>query len=563
MQKNAVNSKALPSVQSAVSVRKNIYTALTGNSWWNLYFLLVLPLAAASVIQFNPTANVLLLCFLLLPTCRLLLHRFRQLTATAAGLLLLYTEFDRSPDGVPAAMMQVIEKMSFSELLDSLYAAEALLLLVLLFVIQMFWWLRRRLRFNSISALIVLMLSLVPPLHSWINSLSLSWQQGLQNMQMAEAQRTMPGLVAQEGPATAENIARWLQDFYRFEADRRAELPASLPDGFTSFDIILLNICSLSTADLEEIGLTDHPIFADADITFSAFNSATSYSGPSTLRLLRSVCGQSSHSDLYTLNSSCELVSNLERLGFHSNLLMDHSGAFGNYLQGLRSYAGFTAPLASQSSYKVRYRSFDGEAIFADNDVFASYFDTVAAHADQPNFTLFNLVALHDGNASDNAREQKLGHNDFYRVRAARLLDEVAAFEQRLAASDRPALLIFVPEHGAALRGDKIQMARLRDIPSPSLTGVPVYLKLFNLPREHGTPQLITMPGSYLSLGTIIAKALEDNFFAADSTADLQDLTSTLTPTGQVSENSGSVVLRFQNEDYLQLSGRSFTRYPR
>lgn len=539
------------------------YTALTGRSWWNLYFLVVLLLAVSSVIKFLPIPNILLVCWLRLPIGSALLHRIRQLSAFLCGVFLLYLEFSGRTAGSFDAMFASLSEFSFSSFLDSMYSAVSLLLLILVFIfLRLFLSLRRVLRFDNISVLIVLLLSLLPPFGTWLNTQIESYQHRNERAAAAGGPGYMPSLLAQDGPATADNIAAWLQSFYRFEADRRAEMPPSLPGDFAPFDIILLNICSLSTADLAEVGLLEHPVFADADISFSAFNSATSYSGPATLRLLRSTCGQIPHSDIYSLNGECELGYNLERLGFHSNLLMDHSGAFGNYLQGLREYAGFTAPLSSQSAYTVRYRSFDGEPIFADCDVFASYFDTVKAHADQPNFTLFNLVALHDGNDYE-GEANKLSHNDFYRVRATLLLNEVAEFEKRLAEAGRPVLLIFVPEHGAALRGDKIQMSRLRDIPSPSITEVPVYLKFINLPREHGSPLLIPMPSSYLSLGTIIARAVESNFFAAGSSTSLLDLTSTLAPTYKVSENSGTVVLRFQNEDYLQLSGRAFTRYPR
>ena len=43
-----------------------------------------------------------------------------------------------------------------------------------------------------------------------------------------------------------------------------------------------------------------------------------------------------------------------------------------------------------------------------------------------------------------------------------------------LEASGRRAVVVLVPEHGAALRGDSAQIAGLREIPTPAITLVPV-----------------------------------------------------------------------------------------
>ncbi len=47
------------------------------------------------------------------------------------------------------------------------------------------------------------------------------------------------------------------------------------------------------------------------DIMFDSFNSATAYSGPAAIRLLRASCGQLSHHDLYQpVNQQCYLFDN-------------------------------------------------------------------------------------------------------------------------------------------------------------------------------------------------------------------------------------------------------------
>ncbi len=60
------------------------------------------------------------------------------------------------------------------------------------------------------------------------------------------------------------------------------------------FDVLIINICSLSWSDIEAVGLMDHPLWKHFDLLFKNFNSATSYSGPAAARLLRASCGTSS-----------------------------------------------------------------------------------------------------------------------------------------------------------------------------------------------------------------------------------------------------------------------------
>ena len=59
---------------------------------------------------------------------------------------------------------------------------------------------------------------------------------------------------AEGGPggaaADSKTIEEWYQAFLNYEKERRAELPQGLPDKDTPFDILLLNICSLSNDDL-------------------------------------------------------------------------------------------------------------------------------------------------------------------------------------------------------------------------------------------------------------------------------------------------------------------------
>lgn len=127
------------------------------------------------------------------------------------------------------------------------------------------------------------------------------------------------------------------------------------------------------------MGLENHEVLKQFNIRFENFNSATSYSGPAALRLLKSVCGQPSHEDLYEgRNPDCEIMNRLARLGYNQHVFMDHSGKYDNFYQSLRHLAGLSPQLA-EMKYPKRYDSFDEEPIGDAAPVFKDYENTIAA----------------------------------------------------------------------------------------------------------------------------------------------------------------------------------------
>ena len=118
--------------------------------------------------------------------------------------------------------------------------------------------------------------------------------------QTAAAEKTQQLQPPQTAAASDNAINTWLETFYQSESQRHASLPSGLIpiEQSGAFDIALVNICSLAQDDLEATGLADHELFKRFDIRLTNYNAATSYSGPATLRLLNSLCGQSSHQAL-------------------------------------------------------------------------------------------------------------------------------------------------------------------------------------------------------------------------------------------------------------------------
>ena len=116
-------------------------------------------------------------------------------------------------------------------------------------------------------------------------------------------------------------------------------------------------------------------------------------------------------------------------------------------------------------------------------------------------------------------------------------------------------MLVIVPEHGAALHGDRMQIAGMREIPTPSITHVPVGVKLINMDRKiDNTPLHIGTPTSLLALSELISRLSTDKW---------QPLTDNLPETPIVSETAGAQVIVYQGVTYVRLEGQSeWTPYP-
>ena len=162
--------------------------------------------------------------------------------------------------------------------------------------------------------------------------------------------------------------------------------------------------------------------------------------------------------------------------------------------------------------------------------------------------TLFNFVALHDGN-------RPIGSSKWieFSIRAKKFLDDLNTFMDEIEKSGRKVLFIAVPEHGAAVRGDKIQMARLREIPSPHITQVPLMVKFFGAPGRISQVH-VSEQTSLHAVAALIQRTLERNFFGAqNSDAEVREILTDLPQTYMVSENENASVLKFGNRYYVKM----------
>ena len=307
--------------------------------------------------------------------------------------------------------------------------------------------------------------------------------------------------------------------------------------------------------DLVPAGLRNNTLFEHMDVIFDNFNSATGYSGPAALRLLRASCGQSPHSQLYTsADKECLLFDDLRQLGFSEELMLNHNGEYGGFLQAVREQGHLPAPAlgVTPPGLQRAYVGFDSSPIWRDRDVLSAWWQHRMAE-DTPQIALFyNTVTLHDGNRQvlpDGGTQSAS-----YKSRAQKLLDDLDSFLTELKKSGRRVAVIIVPEHGAALHGDRMQIAGMREIPSQAITHVPVGIKLINMgDNDQETPIHVTEPTSYMAIAEIIARLYADPQLSSGNTIDWSRLLSNLPQTAKVSENSGTTVLEYNDKPYVRI----------
>ncbi|MBH3277851.1 cellulose biosynthesis protein BcsG [Serratia marcescens] len=532
-----------------------------GLGGWNLYFLAKFALLWFGYLNFHALPNLVFMAFLLMPIPSQRLHRWRHYLAIPIGIALFY--HDTWLPGINSILSQGSQLAGFSaqyllELVNrfinwQMIGAAFVLFIAYLFVAQ---WVR--VTVFTVAALVWLnIVNIAGPAVSLLPAASTAAAGGA-NTPATSAPAAGDAAPADSLPPTSANLTAYLNQFYEREKGRATAFPAALPADAQPFDLLVINICSLAWADMDAVNLQNHPLWSKMDIMFDNFNSATAYSGPAAIRLLRASCGQLSHHDLYQpVNQQCYLFDNLAKLGFKEQLMLDHSGVFGNFLKELREQGGMQAPLMSQAGVGNELTSFDGEPIYNDLELLTRWLDQQQKGGDGRTATFFNVIPLHDGN-------RFVGSNKSadYQPRAQKLFDQLNTFLDQLEKSGRKVVVVIVPEHGAALVGDKMQMSGLRDIPSPNITHTPVGIKLVGMKAPHqGGPLQIKTPSSYLALSELVSRLVDGKVFS-ESSVDWQTLTQGLPQTPVISENDNAIVMQYQGKPYIRLNGGDWVPYP-
>ncbi|MDA8487247.1 cellulose biosynthesis protein BcsG [Kluyvera sp. Awk 3] len=554
------------STQNATATPSSSWHYWRGLSGWNFYFLVKFGLLWAGYLNFHAMQNLVFMAFLLFPLPNSRLHRWRHWIAIPIGFALFW--HDTWLPGPESIMSQGSQIAGFSAdyIWDLITRFINWQMVGVFFVLLVAWlflnqWIRITvfvviaMVWINLNALLGPSFSLWPPGQ---NATATTANTAAPTATTGTSAATNSDIPAQTAAPTSDNLNAWLNSFYTAESKRVTTFPTELPADAQPFDLLVINICSLANSDLEAAALMQHPLWSHFDIRFSNFNSATSYSGPAAIRLLRASCGQPSHTSLYQpAGNQCYLFDNLSKLGFKQNLMLDHNGVFGDFLKEVRENGGMQSPLMDQSKLPVNLLSFDGSPVYDDLATLNRWMQSPDIPVGGRSATFYNILPLHDGNHYPG--QSKTAD---YKARGQKLFDELDAFFTELEKSGRKVMVVVVPEHGAALQGDKMQVSGLRDIPSPSITHVPAAIKFFGMKAPHQGPAIdITQPSSYLAISELVARAVDGKLFTEDS-VDWSALTSNLPQTAAVSENSNAVVVQYQGKPYVRLNGGAWVPYP-
>ena len=119
----------------------------------------------------------------------------------------------------------------------------------------------------------------------------------------------------------------------------------------------------------------------------------------------------------------------------------------------------------------------------------------------------------------------------------------------------RPVVVLLMPEHGAALRGDRFQISGMREIPNPRITLVHVGMKLIGMPGADAPTIVVDTPVSYFDVNSLVLDLLKDSPLAPGA-VPLGQRVQQLSSTPLVAENGDVVMMRDAQGRFVMRSGQ-------
>ena len=515
--------------------------------YWSIYFIAKLGLFYSGFIGFHWLSNLAFAITLALPLASTRHRLIPSVLAMPVGLALLY--YDSWLPPISRVLSQRGTLTGFSgdyllELLGRFVNIWVIVALVLLLVVYLI--LRRRLRFATLTFLGILS---VPFASLLGGNVTLSGSPRLDKTAAVSQ-------IKQELEPTAQ-----LEAFYVAEQGKRLSFP-SIANSAAPFDVVFLHVCSLSWDDMDYVGESNATLLNHFDVVFRRFNTAASYSGPAALRLFHSNCGQLSHRKLYEAGASqCNLFRNFEAAGFEVRGLLNHDGHFDQFAGVVQEPSGIGVKLDDNRFAPVIMHSFDDTPIYEDFPLLSEWW-TRQRPSVRPRALYYNTISLHDGNRVSGVKSRS--SLETFKPRLDKLMSDFDRFITFLEDKGRPVVVILVPEHGAAMRGDKVQISGMREIPNPKITLVPAAIKLVGFKGKSGDaphqPLQVDKSVSYFAISTLLADFIADSPFAGTGGKPLAERVQNLPGTPFVSENEDIVVIGRDN-GYLMRSEGTWIDY--
>ncbi len=501
---------------------------------WNLYFVGKLVLHFAGSIALDPWLNLGLAAGLLLPLRRPLWQRLRRSLAIVAASGLLYAESFMPP--LRSLLREAGGLAGFSpeyllEIAGRLF--DPVLTLWLLALGTACVLLRHWLRISAFVLVALVLVPLTPLLRLGAGASATDAEPGAAAAPVFDSGERLTRA------SDAAGLDRAVDLFFNDESRRMLLFPRVTRD----VDIIFLHICSLAWDDLRAIGEEQHPLFSRFDVLYTHFNSAASYSGPAAIRLLRGTCGQQRHDALYDpAQAECLLMVRLQQAGFVPQVLLNHDGHYGGFRHDIERRGGIEVAPLPIGGARIALHGFDGSPIADDYDLLTRWWRSRPAQPEARVALYYNTISLHDGNRAPGGGGASWRRE--YPRRARELLDGIDRFIGELADSGASAIVVFIPEHGAAFRPGPGQIAGLRQVPSAGITDVPVGVRLVGLRvSDMQRPLRVEASTSYLGLNLLLANVLQATEVDR-APIDLAQILARPQVTPFVAENDGLLVVR-------------------
>ncbi|MDR5759247.1 cellulose biosynthesis protein BcsG [Caballeronia sp. LZ035] len=503
-------------------------------TFWNLYFIIKLALFSTGHLQPLWWANIAFALALAMssPLRAQLWRAVRLVAGLAIGLPLMYREANVPPFARIVEEFGNLRTFSFDYWLELLprFLPPMLIVLALCGLVAYLVvnrWLR--------VATFVIIALLALPMWQGANAVLARLHAAPQDTAVAAA-----GTGPSSGPL---DYNATLAAFRAKESQRQVSFGHLSADQKEQFDVIVLHICSLSWDDLDVSKERNHPFLSHFDYLFTNFSTAASYSGPAAIRVLRAACGQEAHADLYKdAPAQCHLMADLAQAGYTPQVTFNHDGHFDNFTQVVKDNLGVpNVTMVPNTGAQVGMHAFDGSPIMDDYGTLANWY-AQRAQVPGPVALYYNTISLHDGNKLANS---KLTSLESYPVRVNKLMSDFDRFADLIQQSGRRAVILFVPEHGAALRGDNNQVAGLREIPTPSVVHGPVGVRLVGFTGNHGPTTVVDQPTSFLAVSQLLSNLVSNSPFKPGVT--LSQYAANLPQTPMIGENEGTVTMKTAN----------------
>lgn len=532
--------------------------------FWSFYFLAKIGLHLAGLIEINWWLNLLFAVALLWsPPARW--RRVWHGLAVLVGIALLWHD-----SHWPSPWRAVQEWRALSSF-SAAYVGELLGRIVswqvigaLLLGAGLHALLSRRLRLGAVAIAGLLAVPLLPLLHAHAPAGEPEAMEDVARRVMQSDGAPLPAAAvasATLGPVLDDKaLDQFLSTFYQQEREKAVTLP-SARDGTPAFDLVFLSVCSLAWDDIVSSGMDGASLLRRFDLVFRQFNSAASYSGPAVLRLLHGSCGQTPQHMLYEASPPvCYLFRQLESAGYEPALLLNHDGHFDHFSEQLKEQGGMGLKPLDNRGAPVAMHSFDGTPIFSDYDLLARWANAGGARktGGAPRALLYNTISLHDGNRV--AGYGSVSSTQTWKPRAEKLFSDFERFFALIEQSGRPTVVVLIPEHGAAIHGDAVQIPGLREYPTPRITHVPAGVALLGFGNKPPgqQPVYVDQVASYTSLVGVVSALLRS---PTDPWSTLERVAPAIPPMQWVAENAQTIAVREGGRLYLKTAEGQWSRY--